>query len=155
MKYEYYNDAAIADDLSVFEFISAGKRGQIKKRIDFVETELPDVYNLSLVNVQINGTTDDTTISDNGDRDKILATIFRAVYIYTINYPERWIYFSGNTFGKMRLYRMAISLHWEELSTTFEVYGEIPGEEEVLPFHKGMAVEGFFVRRKIRKLHKF
>ncbi|GGB19616.1 DUF6934 family protein [Puia dinghuensis] len=155
MKYEYYADLTIADDFSVFEFDSVGKRGSIKKRIDFVETDLPDVYNLSLVNVKMNGELDDKTIIDNGDRDKILATIFRAVYTYTLNYPGRWIYFSGNTHAKMRLYRMAISLNLEELSFWFEIYGEVANAEEVLPFHKGMVIEGFFIRRNIGKMDKF
>ena len=155
MKYEYYADLTIADDFSVFEFDSVGKRGNFKKRVRFVETQLPDVYNLSLVNVKMNSEPDDQTIIDNGDRDKILATIFCAIYAYTLNYPKRWIYFSGNTDAKTRLYRMAISLNLEELSFWFEIYGEVANGEEVLPFRKGMAIEGFFIRRKIGKTDKF
>src|SRR5258708_4626424 len=116
MKYEYYKDFEIADDFSLFEFISSGKQGNIKKRVSFEETEFSNVYNLSLLNIGKNGETDDMTVSNNGDRDKILATIFRAANLYTLRYPQRWVYIAANTGGKMRLYRMAISLNFHELS---------------------------------------
>jgi hypothetical protein len=47
MKYEKYTDLTIAEDLSVIDFMSEGKKGSIPKRITFTPTELEHVYNLA------------------------------------------------------------------------------------------------------------
>ena len=78
MKYQYYTAAYVADDLSIFEFISSGKHGHIRKRILFQPTDMQGVYNLAFGDLSPEGEIDDQTISNNGDRDKILATIVRA-----------------------------------------------------------------------------
>ena len=149
MKYDNYDSVHIADDLSVFEFISSGPFGEILKRIIFVRTDWAGVYNLALGNVGKNGEMEDTVISDNGDRNKILATIVKAIDLYTRRYPRRWVYFIGNTKGKTRLYRMAVGLNLEELSLNFEIYARAEGAEEFVLFRKNMEINDFLVRRKI------
>ena len=149
MKYERYAAVYEADDLSVFEFISEGRNGKIKKRIVFAKTEMRGVYNIAFGNISANNTLDDETINDNGDRNKVLATVAQAVDRYTRRYPRRWIYFSGSTYARTRLYRMAISLNLDELTKIFEIYAEVNGQEEFVPFHKNMVIEGFLVRRRI------
>jgi hypothetical protein len=93
MKYQYYAAVYVADDLSIFEFISSGKHGQIRKRILFQPTDIQGVYNLAFGDLSPDGEIDDQTISNNGDRDKILATIVRSVDLYTGRYPRRWVYY--------------------------------------------------------------
>ncbi|HEX9513692.1 MAG TPA: hypothetical protein VF939_24540 [Puia sp.] len=39
MKYEIYTEIKVADDLSIFDFVSIGKKGIIPKRIEFTPTE--------------------------------------------------------------------------------------------------------------------
>jgi hypothetical protein len=97
MKYEMYSDYSFTNDLGVVDFISIGKNGAIPKRITFTTTELENVYNLAFGDVDENGDLDDCRISDNGDRNKILATVFNVVDIYTKKFPERWITFRGST----------------------------------------------------------
>ena len=96
MKYDNYPSAFISDDLSVFEFISKGKKGEIRKRIVFTRTSMNGVYNLAFGRVTEENRLDDLSITDNGDRNKILATVVRAVDAYTRRYPTRWVYFMGS-----------------------------------------------------------
>jgi hypothetical protein len=42
MNYESYNAVSTADDLSSFDFVSKGKKGEIRKRIIFMPTALSD-----------------------------------------------------------------------------------------------------------------
>jgi len=127
MKYEYYPAAYITDDLSIFEFISSGKRGQIRKRILFQPTDFQGVYNLAFGDLNAKGEIDDEIVSDNGDR---------------------------NTNGKARLYRMAVTLHLEELSGKFEIYCRVEGRPEFLRFQKDVAISGFLIKRKLGILRK-
>src|SRR5688572_25534860 len=115
MKYEYYEDMKSGSDFSSFEFTSEGHNGSIRKKVLFTPTALPNVHNLAFGDVNEKGELDDLTISNNGDRNKILATILKVVERYTNRFPERYISFRGSTEHRTRLYRMAISLHLEEL----------------------------------------
>ena len=149
MNYEVYTDIREVRDLSTFEFISTGKYGDILKRIRFEQTALPYVYNLSFGNVNEFDAIDDQNVSDNGDRNKILATIAKVVDQYTRKYPERHIYFRGSTKGRTRLYRMAVGLNLEELSGIFDIYGEVDNEDELVLFCKDMEINAFLIKRKI------
>ena len=151
MKYGAYNTAVANPDFRRFEFVSIGKKGEIPKRIDFTPTEWPNVYNLAFGDIIDDEDIDDFKISDNGDRNKILATVLEVVYAYTEKYPDRWIYFTGSTAHRTRLYRMAVSLHLEELSTKFEIFSEIEGQEEFVRFQKGLNIKAFLVKRKFIK----
>jgi hypothetical protein len=128
MKYEVYKDLKVTDDFSVIDFVSVGKHGTISKRIVFTATELEGVYNLAFGDIDENGEIDDYSISDNGDRNKILATIADVVKVYTEKYPGRLILFRGSTTERTRLYRMAVGLNFKELSSQFDIYAYIEDE---------------------------
>lgn len=151
MKYEYYAAIKTADDLSSFDFVSTGKSGEVVKRVVFMPTEINDVYNLAFGDIMENGEIDDYCITNNGDRNKILATVFDVVNTYTSRYPERMIYFRGSTKERTRLYRIAIGLNLEELSRIFEIYAEIEEDDRFIPFRKNMEIEAFLVKRKALK----
>jgi hypothetical protein len=147
MKYERYEAVRIADDLRWFEFISTGKRGDYLKQIVFQPMGASNLYQLVFGNIVAEDEIDDYSVNDNGDRNRILATIAEAVYMYTKRYPLRLIYFKGSTKQRTRLYRMAIGLNLEELSLTFDIYAEI--ENGVVPFCKNMEVDAFIIKRKL------
>lgn len=141
MKYEAYLGFEFTEDFSVVKFTSIGRNGPIAKRISFTTTELENVYNLSFGDIGKDGDTNDFTVSNNGDRNKILATIFKVVDEYTERYPNRWIYIIGSTIERTRLYRMAIGVNIEELSQIFDIYA-LTNEEWIL-FTKNMETEAF------------
>lgn len=146
MKYEVYTGIAALDDLSEFDFISHGKKGPIHKRVTFTATEMDNVYNLFLGDLGEDGEINDLTVSDNGDRNKVLATVVSIVTSYTNRYPDRWILFQGSTESRTRLYRMAIGLHLEELSIKFEICTFV--EELLVSFCKNMNINVFLIKRK-------
>jgi hypothetical protein len=148
MKYEVYAEIKFKSDYSTFEFISEGHNGKIPKRIEFTSTQWPGVYNLAFGDIKENGVLDDLMISNNGDRNKILATIVKVIESYTNKYPDRWIYFEGSTEHRTRLYRMAVSLHLEELTEMFEILADLNGNWEFVRFQKGLNIKAFLIRRK-------
>jgi len=125
-----------------------GRKGVIKKRIVFMPTDLDGVYNLAFGDVDEDGEVDDYSVSDNGDRNKILATVVAAVLEYTKRYPQRYIYFQGSTVERTRLYRMAISLNYTTLAETFNIYSQTTDGTQFVMFDKKLAAKGFLIKRK-------
>jgi len=146
MQYDVYKDLYIRDRYSIFDFFSIGPKGIIPKRIAFVPTEFSGVYNLSFGDIDVNDKINDYSISDNGDRNKVLATVAYAVEIYLNKYPDRYIFFTGSTKERTRLYRMAVGLNFGELATKFEIYCQT--ESGIIPFEKNIPITGLIVRRK-------
>jgi hypothetical protein len=152
MKYDVYEIVREDKVFNTFEFISAGNNGNILKRVLFTPTHLPNVFNLAFGDINEKGDIDDLTVSNNGDRNKILATILNIVDRYTNRFPERYVIFTGSTEQRTRLYRMAISVHLEELSEVFEIYADISGDLKFVWFRKGLIARAFLVKRKILNL---
>ena len=146
MNYEVYTDIEMSGGFNVFDFISTGKDKAIRKRVAFTRTDMDEVYNLAFGDVDENDEINDYSISNNGDRDKVLATIVNIIEAYTKRFPDHWIIFEGSTIERTRLYRMAIGLHFEELSIKFGIYTYIDGI--ITPFVKNMKVKAFLIKRK-------
>lgn len=121
------------ESLMVFEFISNGPKGQIPKLIKFSETNLKDLYNLGFGDKDLNtGGINDLAISNNGDSEKILATVVATVYAFTDVYSNSWVYASGSTKARTRLYRMGITKYLNEITKDFHLYGLHNYEWEIL-----------------------
>jgi hypothetical protein len=150
MKYQGYEAIKMTDDLSRTDFLSIGKSGTFQKQIVFIPSEIDNIFNLAFGDITENGMFDDNSVSDNGDRNRILATIATAVEKYTKRYPERVVYFTGSTKARTRLYRMAIGLNLEELSLTYEIYAQVDWEDQLVKFEKNMEISAFVIKRKVR-----
>ncbi|MBX7180776.1 MAG: hypothetical protein K1X82_01595 [Bacteroidia bacterium] len=138
---------ASSDKLLTFEFISEGNNGLIYKIVRYQPTNLKNVYNLAFGDKNLStGEIDDTVISNNGDSEKVLATVVATIYAFTDKYPDAWIYATGSTKARTRLYRMGITRFLSEVNSDFEVLGE--GVDDWEPFIKDVDYEGFLVRRK-------
>lgn len=147
MKYDVYEVVEVTEDFNVFDFVSVGSKGVIYKRVAFIKTELENVYNLAFGDLGEDGKINDLSISNNGDRNKILATIAEIIDDYTQKFPDRWIALIGSTDERTRLYRIAIGLNLKELSEKYEIYGYV--YERLIPFSKDMKISAFFIKRKI------
>jgi hypothetical protein len=137
---------SISRDFNTFNFVSYGKKGIIYKRIMFTPTEDANIYDLAFGDVNEEGELNDNTISDNGDRNKVLATVAAVLARYLKKFPDRTICFEGSTPQRTRLYRMAISLHLEALSKDFDIYHK--ENEDLLPFDKNMIIKVFVIKKK-------
>jgi hypothetical protein len=73
-----------------------------------------------------------------------------ALKIFFDKYPGKWVYFTGSSPERTRLYRMAITLNLEELSIEFEIVGTFTEKHRYnnVPFEKGVNFFGFLVRAK-------
>jgi hypothetical protein len=66
---------------------------------------------------------DDKITSNNGDAKKVLATVVLTLYAFTGKYPDLFVFATGSTDSRTRLYRMGILNYLEELKKDFLVYG--------------------------------
>ena len=131
----------------VYEFTSDGPRGQIRKIVKYSETNLKDLYNLAFGDKdQTTGEIDDRTISNNADSDMVLATVVSTVYTFTEKYPDAWVFATGSTKARTRLYRMGITKYLVEIKRDFQVFGLKNDEWE--KFEKDVEYEAFLVQRK-------
>lgn len=134
-------------NLTTFEFLSEGKKGQIQKVIQFEPMNLENLYNLAFGDKNLEtGSIDDKVISDNGDIEKVLATVVAAVYAFADKYPDVWVYATGSTASRTRLYRMGINKYFNIVSEDFDIMGEYQNEWEWYQF--GRNYQAFAVRRK-------
>jgi hypothetical protein len=151
MKYEKYDNLIATIDFLEYEFMSVGPKGSIPKIVQFKPTNNPAIFNLAFGNKKEDGSLDDLAKDDNKDRNKILATVVSSVQLFTAEYPAKWIFFSGSTPERTRLYRMAIALNIEELSINFEIIGILKDLDSFVyvPFQIEVNYFGFLFRRKI------
>jgi hypothetical protein len=149
MKYEMYKELLVSSDFLVYEFSSIGPKGIIPKMITFTPYDRT-IYNLAFGTKNKDGDIDDLARDNNHDRNKILATIASVLRLFFDHYPNNWVYFTGSTRERTRLYRMAITNNIEELSVDFEITGTFTAEHmyNTIPFEKGVNFFAFLVRRK-------
>lgn len=142
-KYELKSGAK----LEVFEFVSVGPRGKIHKLVQYTPTNYKDLYNLGFGDKNIEtGELDDIVISNNGDSEKVLATVVSTLYAFIDQHKEAMVYASGSTKSRTRLYRMGITKYLDEIKEDFEIYGEL--DEGWEQFQKDVEYEAFLVKLK-------
>ncbi|ANI88949.1 hypothetical protein A9P82_06350 [Arachidicoccus ginsenosidimutans] len=131
-----------------FEFFSEGPNGKIKKQVIFRQTDNPKVFNLGFGDVDIEtGIISDIVITNNSDSKKVLATVALTVLKFFEKYPDKYVFATGSTPSRTRLYRIGISNNFEEISDFLEVFGYNGQDWEI--FKKGKEYDAFLVRKKI------
>ncbi|WKL48072.1 hypothetical protein Q1W71_24370 [Flavobacterium pectinovorum] len=146
-------------EFTLFEFKSNGPNGEIVKGIAYSVTKDETLYNLGFGDLVFDPIKnrfiiDDLAISDNGDRNAVLATVAKSAYLYTEMYPDRSVFFKGSTKVRTRLYRRAISLNVKELSETFHIFGVVEDENGAIhniPFDSNGDFYGFIIKRKLNE----
>jgi phage anti-repressor protein len=147
MSHDTY-ELEMADSIMVFEFVSEGPKGLIRKRVHYQKTIQEDTYNLAMGDV--NSETDKIdfqVVTDNNDTEKVLATVAKTVYIFIDTFPEAHIYAKGGNSARNRLYRIGISNNLEAISKQFAVYGLLEGIGWV-PFEKNINYLAFTLKLK-------
>ena len=136
------------EPLTTYEFLSEGPKGKIQKIIQFsLVNQIDNVYNLAFGDKNyLTGEIDDRIVTDNGDSEKVLATVVAAVYAFCDYFPDAWIYATGSTAARTRLYKMGINKYFDIVETDFEMYGQIQNEWE--PYIKGKDYQTFVIQRK-------
>ncbi len=132
-----------------YEFHSEGPNGMIKKVVEYYRyTELDgEIYNLAFGDWnETDQVINDLSISNNEDRDKILATVAATVIAFMALHPNAVIIATGSTMSRTRLYQMGIMKLWHEIDELFEILGYI--NEEWQPFKKGVNYKSFLLKLK-------
>lgn len=156
MKYEKYTELLVTKDYLEYEFTSIGPKGSIPKIIQFTTSQDEAIFNLAFGNKKDDGSIDDLARVNNKDRDKILATVTMVLKIFFDKYPDKWVFFTGSTPERTRLYRMAITLNLKELSTDFKIVGALTDKSTFREgsFQKGINYFGFYVQNKKRSFRE-
>jgi hypothetical protein len=131
-----------------FEFVSSGTNGNIVKVVKYVPFPNQEgVFNLGFGDKNTeSGELDDLVVSNNGDTDKVLATVAMTVNEFFEEHPYATVYLKGSTSGRTRLYQISISKFIEQISIEFDVYGELEAEFE--RFNKNISYKGFLIQKR-------
>jgi len=150
MHEDRYNQIRIDEDFTVFKFISEGRHGNLPKIVSFNEIR-KNIFNLALGTILSNGEIDFETITNNGDRNKILATVARIASIFIEHYPGKSVYITGSDNRRTLLFQRAISYAYDYLEQMFYVYGDISARtpaSEFEPFDTAKNYSGFLIEGK-------
>ena len=132
----------------VYEFVSEGNKGKVSKLVIYSPTHLHNFYNLGFGDKdEITGEIDDTVITNNGDSEKVLATVAATLYTFTDKFPKAMVFATGSTTVRTRLYRIGIRNHLDAIKADFERFG-LTMEKKWVQFEKRKDFEAFLVKRK-------
>lgn len=128
MHYDKY-EITPGDTAMVYEFVSQGPKGDVKKVVMYSHTGITDLFNLGFGDKNgVTGELDDRVVTNNGDSLKVLATVASTVYLFTNLFPNALVGAVGSTAARTRLYRILISNNLETIRRDFEVYGFLDGD---------------------------
>jgi len=86
----------IFEDAFIFEFESISLEKTITKAILFQKTNLPEYYNLTLADLQADGSNNIFSKSNNGALEKILSTVIQTILVFLDCYPFAKVVFTGS-----------------------------------------------------------
>jgi hypothetical protein len=146
MNLPHYN--YLTNDFQEYEFCSVGPKGSIKKIVRFQKLqEDPLIYNLAFGDHDAEtGEVNDAITTNNEDRDIVLATVANTINDFCDHYGNHFVYATGSTPVRTRLYQMGINGLIDEISAGFEVYGILG--DSAHPFEKNVNYEAFLVKRR-------
>jgi hypothetical protein len=135
-----------------YEFESEGPNGIITKVVlyQYMGTvDYVDHYNLAFADIdKRTGKWSDLTVSNNMDRNMILATVAATAVEFSDHFPGRRIYARGSTPARTRLYQMGIAAHFESINKYFLLKGQHT-ERGWVAFRPGYNYQAFLGTRKI------
>ena len=138
---------------TLFAFSSQGKNGVIIKIVTYQETgkmiDGNEVYNLAFGDYDSEtGQLDDMAISDNGDMERVLATVAQTVILFFQHNPDIIVEAKGSTPARTRLYQMLITKYIAELFSFADIYGFNDEIDKFEVFAKGKKYSRFLARKK-------
>jgi hypothetical protein len=135
-------------DKTIFTFESFGPKGVITKVVEFRATLNPKIYNMALLDLnRADGSLSDMSRSGNSDIERVLISVYKAMLQFIEHNPDKWIYFTGTTPSRNRLYSIAILKILALNNMPFEVLCE--HNKKWIPFEKSINSTAFIVRKKL------
>lgn len=135
-------------DPSIYQFFSEGPNGLIKKIIQFQIIDIEaNLYNLAFGDWDdLTQRIDDLVVSNNRDKQKVLATVAFAVMDFMRNHPDAVIFAQGSTKVRTRVYQIGVSLFLKEITDSYKIMGYVDMEWEL--FTEGVNYETFLLSNK-------
>src|SRR6266700_2594020 len=130
-----------------YEFFSIGPNGSIKKVVEYylLQELEAEVFNLAFGDWdEINQRINDLSVSNNADRDLVLATVAATVADFMNDHPDAIIIAAGSTLSRTRLYQMSIAKLFNDINQNFEIQGYINNAWQ--PFQKGVNYIAFLLK---------
>lgn len=144
-EYEFWT----SEDGLDYVFYSKSPKGIVKKIVQFRpwNSDGQTYYNLVLGdwNERIKRL-DDRIVTNNMDKQKVLATVGAIVLKFTGRFPNKYVHARGRTASRTRLFQIGISSNWEQIDHMLFVFGFINNGWE--RFRKNVNYEAFLVKRK-------
>lgn len=132
-----------------FYFYSNGPKGRILKAVSYKLLGKSDdvfYFNVGFGDAdQKTGVVNDLVVSNNMDREKILATVAATAVEFTRRNRKCRLIIMGRTPGRARLYQMKIGAYYSEISELFDIQGQTKTGWE--PFQKGKNYLRFMFER--------
>jgi hypothetical protein len=132
-----------------YEFFSEGPNGRIKKVVEYFRLHDPEaeVYNLAFGDWdEEERRINDLSVSNNADRDKVLATVGATVTDFMEVHPQSIVIAAGSTPSRTRLYQMGIVKVLDEINQDFEIQGYIDNSWK--SFEKGVNYSAFLLKAR-------
>ena len=148
MNLERYNYKS-SPDHKEYIFFSEGPKGRIRKVVRFQRftSDVGDMFNLAFGDwEERTKRMNDSSRSNNGDVDKVLATVADIVLDFTTKYPNAEIFASG-TPSRLRLYRLNITRQLLPLYIFFDIFG-LTEDNVIEPFIRNKDYNAFTVKRR-------
>lgn len=132
-----------------YEFFSEGPNGSIKKVVEYFRLQelKTEVFNLAFGDWdEESNRINDLLISNNADKDKVLATVAATVIDFMEDHPDAIIIVTGSTLSRTRLYQMGIAKILNEINRDFEIQGYINNSWH--SFQKGVNYSAFLLKAR-------
>jgi hypothetical protein len=142
-----YTDVTISNDFKLYKFTSIGFKGSFVKVVRYYDLDFEDFYNLGFGDEHpITGDLDDLAITDNGDTQKVLATVAMTLYTFINHYPNAKIFIKGSTKARTRLYRIGIARHLSSIEMDFTIEGLLDSKWQ--NFRNDVQYDAFLIKKK-------
>lgn len=149
MNQEHYEFRTTKDSLW-FDFYSVGPQSTVKKIVVYSPfPEVSDLFNLTLADSFPDGSISDTNVTDNGDMEKVLATVIQTAFRFFAKNPTKRIYIEGSTPARTRLYGAVVARELTMIQENFDVYGV--SNDRLVPFVKNHRYAAFVIALKNQK----
>ena len=116
------------DEFHYYEFDSKGPKGVVRKIVLYINTNFQEkpIFNLAFGDRNpLTGELDDSVVTNNNDRKKILSTVAATVLQFIKERPHGVVFAEGATPARNRLYRMGIGSIWSEIKKEMDLYGRV------------------------------
>jgi len=143
-RYEYAREWAYKE----YSFYSEGPNGRILKVVSFVlmSSRPVRIYNLALGDWNNEyGEPDYWSVTNNGDTEKVFATVAAIILDFTSTAGSVLIQLEGNSPARKRLYQMTINRYRNEIAKIFQVLGRVNYQLEA--FQKNTAYDLILIAR--------